>query len=111
MTKVSVVENKDTIDILIENGKKFLLKSSVEPDENRKVEYGITSDKTLEITKISYPKDIYSLVDVAETAREIERKIKEIGCYTCVIMGASDNTRKTFLIPTLKDYVRGILDD
>lgn len=57
------------------------------------------------IKNIVYPKELYTYESVKETASSLEKQMVNGTCKPCVIMKEVEKTNRTYLVPTLRDFL------
>ena len=97
-------EGKYIIKLLDNDMPDYLLQMKLEPDLTD-MTIGVTSTGDVRIREIEFPDTIYNESVVKQTAEKIQKRFNEEGCRSCIALAEVRDTRKTFVLPTMKDLV------
>lgn len=109
--KQDVQFDESDLDFIIRfiDNETYALEREIEPAD-KPVKIGLTKTGELHIREIHFPKTIYSEQNVRGTADTIRSRFEQEGCKSCIALHEVDNTRPTFLVPTLKELVGDFID-
>lgn len=112
--RVSVIEDEDNYRLVFEGDAEEAVTTEIEPDD-RHITLSLAAkrdpddpDKPMvdvSIKEVAFPKQLYSKTDVAKAANVLEEAIRKEQCAPCVILSTTERTKKTFIIPTVRDML------
>lgn len=124
---VEIVENESSFSIVVDP-KKYLIERKVDIGlANATIGISVKSDgkeivqaadlKNTEnveaggivIKQIDYPKDFFTYDTVRETADRLNKEMENGTCKPCVIIKDVEQTKKVFMLPTLRDFLGACL--
>lgn len=112
--RVDVVEDDEFYRMVFEGNSDSGVSTQIEPDD-RQIKLLLTAKKDesdpnkpivdVSIQEISFPKHLYSKQDVVKASKVLEDAIAKEKCAPCVILSVTEKTKKTFIIPTLRELI------